>query len=81
MNRFELSEKLMTSDVDARFFSIDGIGKDEALVLEKKSPNTWVVYYCERGLHTGEMFFSSESEACEYMLKSLLRDPTVKKRQ
>lgn len=81
MNRFELSEKLTASNVDARFFSIDGTCKDESLTLENRSPDTWVVFYSERGLRTGEMFFGSESEACEYMLKTLLRDPTVKKGQ
>lgn len=80
MNRFELSARLIANNVDARSFSIDGTVKDESLTLENRSPETWVVYYSERGLRTGERFFGSEREACEYMLTTLLRDPTVKKR-
>jgi hypothetical protein len=79
MNRLELSARLIANNVDARFFSVDGTSKDECLTLENKSPDTWVVYYSERGLRTGERFFASESEACEYILATLLRDPTVKK--
>jgi hypothetical protein len=80
MNRFELGEELIAKNVDPRFFSIDEKCKDESLILEKKAPDNWVVFYCERGLQTGKMFFGSESEACEYMFKTLLRDPTVKKK-
>ena len=30
----------------------------------------WVVYYLERGVRTTELFFDSEEEACDYILKS-----------
>ena len=80
MNRFELNDKLVANRIDERFYSLDGTLKDEALILEQKTENTWVVYYSERGLRTGESYFGSESEACEYFLGKLIRDPLVKKR-
>lgn len=80
MDQSELNRKLIINNVDQRSFSLAGTIKDESLVLESSGLNTWVVFYSERGLRTGEKYFGSESQACEYMLKTLLRDPTVKKR-
>jgi hypothetical protein len=80
MTRFELRQKLIVANVDPRFFSIDEVQKDESLVLQQQSADSWVVYYFERGLRTNELHFGSENGACEYMLTSLLRDPTVKKK-
>ena len=38
----------------------------------------WSVYYSERGLESGLKLFASEEEACEYLLKLLRDDPTMK---
>jgi hypothetical protein len=81
VNKFELHQRLTANEIDSRFFSLDARPQDESLVLEQKSPDTWIVYYCERGLRTGESHFGSESAACEYMLNTLLKDPTVKKQK
>jgi hypothetical protein len=81
MNKFQLQSKLVANDIDPQCFSLDGTVKDECLILEEKNPTTWIVYYFERGLRTGEMYFGSESEACEYMWDHLSRDPTVKKKE
>jgi hypothetical protein len=35
-------------------------------------------YYSERGLRTGIRRFETESEACEYLLETLLADPTTR---
>jgi hypothetical protein len=74
----KLKEMLVADGIDERAYSLDGMRRDEALILETKAEDTWIVYYSERGLRTGESYFGSESEACEYLLEKLLKDPLVK---
>ena len=37
----------------------------------------WFVYYSERGLESGKKEFATETEACEYLLNKLKKDPTA----
>jgi hypothetical protein len=43
-----------------------------------ESGGTWSVYYSERGLETGKKEFATEMEACEYLLRQIMKDPTTR---
>ncbi|SEH95656.1 hypothetical protein SAMN05660691_02425 [Rheinheimera pacifica] len=80
MNRIDLKEKLEQESVKSTSFSLEAknFDPDEALCLRQEGSG-WVVYYSERGLQTGKQNFKSESEACFYILRELLADPTSRK--
>lgn len=80
MNRITLKERLEQKNIKPASFSLEAeiFEPDEALCL-RKNGSGWVVYYSERGLQTGKKNFESESEACFYILKELLADPTTRK--
>lgn len=79
MNTSELKAAL-GNDFDPRAYSLEAgfIPPDEALCLRQEG-GAWVVYYSERGLQTGKHAFGTESEACEYFLKTMVSDPTTRK--
>jgi hypothetical protein len=79
LTRERLKALLDAENVDAASYRLNGERADEALILES-SLDTWVVYYAERGLRSGEQMFLTESEACEFLLDRLLRDPSTRKR-
>jgi hypothetical protein len=79
LTRERLTALLDAENVDPASYRLNGERADEALVLER-APNAWVVYYAERGLRSGERTFVTESEACEFLLDELLRDPSTRKR-
>jgi hypothetical protein len=39
----------------------------------------WVVFYAERGKQQGLQTFETESDASEYLLNKLRRDPTTRR--
>lgn len=78
MNTKELEEKLNNAHTRSDSYSLDGIPKDEALILEPSTGNGWRIYYSERGLRTSEKVFLTEEEACERFLEMVLRDPLMK---
>jgi hypothetical protein len=80
MNISELKMALEKTNVDPYFASLDGEVKAESLVLERPESGGWCVYYSERGQRTGERWFITEEEACQYIFDSLSRDPLAKKR-
>lgn len=51
--------------------------QDEAYVLVDEGG--WCVFYSERGQRTNEQLFDSESDACEYLLSVIARDPTTRR--
>jgi hypothetical protein len=79
MNRQELIQKLNDHNINADVYSLFGADYDERLVLDQKPFGKWAVYYCERGLRTGEKIFKSEDDACSFILTTLLNDPLAKK--
>lgn len=80
MNVSELRDALRERNIDERFVSLDGVARDESLILERATGKGWCVYFSERGLRTGEHFFITEEEACKFIFDRLSRDPTVQKR-
>jgi hypothetical protein len=75
VNRAELRTRIETTSVPRRAYSLDGRYRDEALVLEHRSPaGAWVVYYGERGEQSGLRTFATEDEACEHFWRVFARD-------
>lgn len=60
-------------------YSLTGGLPNEAYCLENRGYE-WAVYYSERGERSGERIFFSESEASEFFLQRMRRDPTTKPR-
>jgi hypothetical protein len=73
MNRIQLTELLHSLDVPDAAFSTDGVAKNEAHIIEQQGPDTWCVYYSERGQRSDERFFATEDEACRYVYESFLK--------
>lgn len=80
MNVKELKQRLISEGIDPAVYDLVGMNKDEVYCLEKSAPG-WLVYYRERGLRSWEHVFSSEDEACQFLLKEILRDPTTRMRK
>src|SRR4051812_35209693 len=80
VNRQELLETLERLDIDANAFSLGGGHPVEKYCLSPEARGQWSAYYSERGLRTGLKFFSSEDEACRYLLQWMLDDPTTRRR-
>jgi hypothetical protein len=76
MTRIELRERLIGLGIPGNVYELNGSMRDECYVLDENY-GTWVVYYSEKGLRTSEREFTSESDACEYMLRRLRRDFAV----
>ncbi|GAA2230512.1 hypothetical protein GCM10010413_29950 [Promicromonospora sukumoe] len=72
MNRSELRSLLVELGIPHDAYELDGDVRDESFVLGE-SYGTWFVYYSERGLRSRERKFTSESDACEYLLRVLRR--------
>lgn len=72
MTRSELQNRLNAYGVDPSAYSLEGGLPNEAYVLDHDR-GLWSVYYSERGQRTGESVYPTESEACEALLKMLLK--------
>lgn len=75
MNRQELREALDRAEIRERAYTLDGEHVEGRLCLGR-AVTGWTVSFCERGEQAILASFATESEACEYMLTALLRDPT-----
>ena len=75
MNRTGLQALLDAERVRANSYSIDGGVQDESMVLEEGTTG-WIVYYAERGLRSGERLFATEEDACDFLARRLLTDPS-----
>lgn len=80
MTTQELQAALYEANIDDQYVSLTGEVKDEALILERKVGKGWCVYFSERGLRTGEHFYPTEEEACNFIFDRLSRDPNVQKK-
>lgn len=76
LNRDGVRRALDREGINRDCFSLEGGHPPERLVLSMV-PGGWVVHYSERGIESGRRDFTTEDEACRYMLESLLRDPTT----
>jgi hypothetical protein len=77
MNRTRLQELAKQEGIRDDAYSLDGGLPSERYALEI-AEGGWHVYFSERGLRTGIKRFETESEACEYLLETLLADPTTR---
>ena len=76
MNRQELREALRGERIRDDAYDLDGGHLPEKYTLGEAN-GKWFVYYSERGLESGRKEFASETEACEYLLNKLKKDPTA----
>jgi hypothetical protein len=79
MNREQLRHVLCDERIRDSTYSLTAANfdPDEALCLRPEG-NGWAVYCSERGLQTGKILFSCESDACSYVLEQLRGDPTTR---
>ena len=70
MNRNELKQILKDERVDPRGYSLIGGLPPEALCIAEEH-GRWCCYYSEHGIRTGEQWFESEADACNYLLSKL----------
>ena len=75
MNRQELRDALREERIRDDAYDLDGGHLPETYTLSE-AHGKWFVYYSERGLEGGKKEFASETEACEYLLNKLKKDPT-----
>jgi len=77
MNVSQLEQELKQLGVPQWMYFLEHDGlPNEAYCLAKKE--SWEVYYSERGRKFDLQCFSTETEACEYLLKKLRKYGTVK---
>ncbi len=88
MNLEKLHAELKTRNISEENYYLHGLfgsTSDEnkiALAMKKgKYTTEYEVYYNERGEKHSEKLFTSESEACEYVLNQLLEQYTIEKTQ
>lgn len=74
MTRQELQRRLQREEISAGAYDLFGEGKDNVYCIEE-APSGWLVYFRERGLRDWEHLFSSEDEACEFLLTKIQDDP------
>lgn len=77
MNRSELKKALDKAGISPKSYCLEGGWPSEEYCIEENY-GKWSVYYSEHGQKTGEKLFYSESDACEYLYKLLLKDPTTR---
>ncbi|MED3649686.1 hypothetical protein [Heyndrickxia sporothermodurans] len=71
MNKNELKQLLINSNVPKDLYSLEGGLPNEALCLNEEN-GQWEVYYSERGVKSQLKRFDSEDRACEYFCKEIL---------
>jgi hypothetical protein len=78
MTRNELERRLREEGISPGAYDLFGEGKDNVYCIEATSSG-WLVYFRERGLRDWEHLFSSETEACEFLLTKILHDPGARR--
>ena len=78
MTRDELAERLVAEGISPGTYALFGENKDNVYCLEKTSSG-WLVFFRERGLRDWEHPFTSESEACEFLLNKILADSATRR--
>ena len=65
----EVADFLIKEGVRPRFFAINTVVADDAVVLYQEGPARWVVFYTERGVRSSERVYDSEDAACQALIK------------
>ena len=68
----EVADFLIKEGVRPRFFAINTVVADDAVVLYQEGPARWVVFYTERGVRSSERVYDSEDAACQALIKKAL---------
>ena len=68
----EVADFLIREGVRPRFFAINTVVADDAVVLYQEGPARWVVFYTERGGRSSERVYDSEDAACQALIKKAL---------
>jgi len=76
----ELKARLDQAGINKRAYSFDGDLPDERYVLSQEPNEIWEVYYSERGNKNELRLFFSESDACQFFLDLLVKDPTTRRK-
>lgn len=71
MTRQELERRLEQLGIEKSAYSLEGISGPEMYVLRRED-HQWAVFYSERNYRQKLRYFSSESDACEYMLDLIM---------
>ena len=72
MNREEVQRTLKDKGISEDMYSLNGGLPNESYCLEK-GKDVWEVYYSERGVKTSLRLFDTEDEACQHLLKRVVR--------
>jgi len=78
VNKQKLLEALRKENIREDAYDLNGGHLAETYTL-KEAHGKWAVYYSEHGLESNRREFGSESEACEFFLNKLRKDPTAHK--
>jgi hypothetical protein len=81
MNCQQLKIELEANEIDSEAYYIGSGFPNEKYVLARETDGRWSVYFSERGERAGNRFFHSESDACSFFLKRVLRDPTTRRKK
>ena len=73
MNLSELEQILIENDVPSSYYNLTGIGRIDERIVLIKTVDKWEVFYQERGIKTTDLFFETESDACIYIAKKLIK--------
>lgn len=79
MDRLELKRVLDQEGFNPQRYSLQGGLPDERYCLDQLADGRWSVYGSERGEKVAERVFTTEHEACQYLLHLLRRDPSAKR--
>ena len=71
MNVQQLRTALKAEGLEAQFASSAAEAKDGAYVVDRTIGQGWCVYCITRGQRTGERYFITEAEACEFISDQL----------
>ena len=82
MNLSELKSALDNAGVSERSYSFTSDGYGEVYRIQRMRDilgEGWEVYYSERGNKNDCLVFRSEAQACDELLRRLLRDTTTRR--
>ena len=77
MNKQQLLQAIRKEGIREDAFDLDGGHLSETYTLSE-SYGRWLVYYSEKGLESVKKEFNTQSQACEYLLNLLKKDPTTR---
>lgn len=74
MKKNELEKKLKKLKIPNDAYKLDGkaYGRDDERLCLDYENGEWQVYFIERGNRTTDKRFSTEDEACQYILNELI---------